>query len=233
MKYLVATRADSKISRITKITIPLIEKYAKEMSADFKILDQEPPIWTTEVPPRAHYRIMEFYNLFNDYDRILSIDSDLLITPNCTNIFDLVPYDHIGSIYEDVGDSTEHRRTYIKLIQDQFGDVGWKEGYINTGFAVFSKIHRDIFTTINGKYYMDFGIDDVHLCYQIHKFGFKIYPLDYKWNHMTMFSHQWNNYANRFDANIIHYAGEGIFDRNNIIMNRTDQIESDYKKIYG
>ena len=64
MKLLVATRADGKINRITKITIPLIEEYSKKCNADFMILDQEPPIWTTETPPRPHYRIMEFYNLF-------------------------------------------------------------------------------------------------------------------------------------------------------------------------
>jgi lipopolysaccharide biosynthesis glycosyltransferase len=188
MKFLIATRADGKINQITKNTIPLIEKYAEFCDADFKILDQEPPIWTTEVPPRPHYRIMEFYNFFNDYDRILSIDCDLLLNKNCPNIFEEVPYEFVGSIYEDVGNSANHRRGQIKLIQEMYGDVGWTEGYINTGFAIFSRIHKDIFQPINGEYFMEFGIDDVHLCYQIHKYGFKIHQLPYKWNHMTMFS---------------------------------------------
>ena len=229
MKLLVATRADGKINQITEITIPIIKNYSDKCGADFKILNQEPPIWTTETPPRPHYRIMEFYKLFEEYDRILSIDCDLLVNKNCPNIFEVVPCDCIGSIYEDVGNSALHRRGQIECAQKQFGDVGWERGYINTGFAVFSKIHRDIFQSINGQYFMEFGIDDVHLGWQIHKYGYKIHELDYRWNHMTMFSESWNNNANRFDSFILHYAGEGVFDRTN--SNRAQQIKSDYEII--
>ena len=168
-----ATRADKKINNITSITIPLIQKYAEKCGSDFLIMDQEPPIWTTEVPPRPHYRIMRFYDLFNEYDRILSIDCDLLINNNCPNIFEEVPYEFVGSIYEDVGDSVHHRRGQINLIQKMYGDVGWEKGYINTGFTVFSKIHKEIFQPIDGKhYFMEFGIDDVQLCYNIQKLGY-------------------------------------------------------------
>lgn len=217
-----ATRADSKINKMTQMTFPIIEKYAKRCGADFKVLDQEPPIWTNEYPPRPHYRIMEFYNLFNTYDRILSVDSDVIINDNCPNIFEEVPEECVGSIYEDVGSSAEHRRGQIKLVQAQFGDVGWTEGYINTGFAVFSKIHKNIFTPIDGKhYFMSFGMDDVHLCYHIHKYGHKIHQLDYKWNHMTMFG------DDRFKSYVLHYAGAGTYDQ----QNRTDQIREDIKTL--
>lgn len=228
MKKLIATRSDGKINNMTKLTLPIIKNYADKCGADFKILDGEPPIWTTEHPPRPHYRIMEFYNLFEKYDRILSCDCDLIINKNCPDIFEEVPFDYVGSIYEDVGSATEHRRGQIRAIQEEFGDVGWTEGYINTGFAVFSKIHREIFQPINSKhYFMGFGIDDVHLCYHIHKYGFKIHQLDFKWNHMTMFSEPWNNYANRFDSYVLHYAGAGTYEE----KNRTNQIEVDLKKL--
>ena len=46
---------------------------------------------------------------------------------------------------------------------------------------------------------------------------------------MTMFSESWNNFANRFDSNIIHYAGVGIFDGG--CSNRIDQIKKDLEKI--
>jgi lipopolysaccharide biosynthesis glycosyltransferase len=231
MKLLVATRADEKISPMTSLTLPLIQKYAKDCGADFHILNQEPPAWTPEHPPRAHYRIMKFYDLFEEYDRILSVDCDLLICKNCPNIFETVDPDKVGSIYEDVGHAQDHRRGQIRAAQEQFGDVGWTEGYINTGFAVFSKKHRDIFQPINGQYFMDFGIDDVHLCWQIHKHGFEIQQLPYQWNHMTMFSEDWNNHADRFQSHVIHYAGAGIFDHE--FSNRTEQIRHDMERIYG
>ena len=74
---------------------------------------------------------------------------------------------------------------------------------------------------------MGFGIDDIHLGYQIHKMGFEIQELPFQWNHMTMFSEGWNGYANRFDSYIIHYAGAGTFDESN----RTNQIKNDIKKL--
>ena len=47
---------------------------------------------------------------------------------------------------------------------------------------------------------------------------------------MTMFSEGWNDNADRFDSHIIHYAGEGIFDKG-IIVNKTEQIISDMRVI--
>ena len=34
-------------------------------------------------------------------------------------------------------------------------------------------------------------------CNSIHKLGYDIHELEYKWNHMTMFSEDWNNNANK------------------------------------
>jgi len=232
MKLLFATRADNNIKDMTDITFPYIKDYAEKCGADFLAMSQEPPIWTTEDPPRPHYRIMELYNLFEEYDRIVSIDADTVINKNCPNIFDEVPYDKVGIIYEDVGPSASHRRSMIKLAKEQFGDIDWETGYINIGFSVFSKIHRDIFQPINGEYFMEFGMADVHLCYNIHKMGFQIHQLDHKWNHMTMFSQPWNNNADRFASNIIHYAGEGVFDKPSV-SNRVQQIKNDIQRIYG
>jgi hypothetical protein len=48
---------------------------------------------------------------------------------------------------------------------------------------------------------------------------------------MTMFSEKWNNYANRFESNIIHYAGKGVFDVG--VKNKLEQIKIDCDKIYN
>jgi lipopolysaccharide biosynthesis glycosyltransferase len=214
---------------MTDITHPLIEKYAKNIGSEFMILDGDYHINTDDNLP--HFRIMDLYNILDDYDRILCIDSDVIINKNIPNIFDEIPYEKIGSIFEDVGSRTADRRNILKSVQNKFGDIGWSAGYINTGFFVVSKVHKDIFTSINNGYWTGFGSDDVHLGYQINKMGIEINELSYKWNHMTMFSETWNNNADRFNSYIIHYAGNGIFDKT--INNRLDQIKSDKLKIYG
>lgn len=227
-KKLIATRADDKIKEMTDITIPIMKKYAEACDADFIVLD-EPPLFMTE-DNRPHYRILKIREYLEVYDRVLNLDADMIINKNCPNIFDVVPDDKIGSIYEDVGTRAEHRRGLIKNIQNKWGDVGWKSGYTNAGTFLVSKMHKDIFLPNDNKYYLGWGSVDVHLSYMIHKLKFEVYELPYKWNHMTMFSEPWHN-KDRFDSHIIHYAGGGIFDRKE--TNRLSQIKNDYKHIYG
>jgi len=116
--------------------------------------------------------------------------------------------------------------------QKQFGFIGWNAGYINTGVFVTSKCHRDIFQSIDGKFFTDWGTDDVHIGYLIKKLGYDVMPLPYQMNHMTMFSEPWNDNPNRFDSHIIHYAGNGIFDKN-IATSKVHQAQLDKEKIYG
>jgi len=229
VKLLIATRCDSNIEEMSSVTMPTLKAYAYKCGADLCCLDSPPPVWTNERPPRAHYRIMDLYKLYDDYDRILSLDCDLLVSPACPDIFKEVPEDTIGSIFEDVGSRASHRRDVIHKVQRRYTDVGWKQGYINSGVFLTSKCHRDIFTPIDGTYWMDFGYDDIHFGYQIHSKGFTVHELDFKWNHMTMFSEEWNGCADRFDSYIIHYAGAGLFNSGH--RNRVAQIISDAKHL--
>ena len=226
MKLGIFTRADNSISPMTSITHPFLKDYADKCNADFRLIEGAPPVITDDGHP--HWKIANLYNHYDEYDRILCIDSDILILPTCPNLFDEVPEECIGSSFEDVGSRIGPRRQSIKNIQKQFGDINWKQGYINTGVIVTSKMHRDVFTSINGKWYTSFGSDDVHIGYKAFKSGFKIHQLSYKFNHMTMFSEPWNKNANRFDSYIIHYAGRGQF---NIKLDRISNIKEDVKKV--
>lgn len=224
MKKLVVTRADNNIREITGLTFPIIKRFCREWDADFMALDHVPPILSDD--KRPHFRITKVAELLNNYDRVLNLDSDLVINKNCPNIFNIVPEDCIGTIYEDVGSRKHNRRARIENAQNKFGNIEWESGYINTGVFLVSKIHAEIFKPINGQYYTEEGSDDVHIGYQINKLGFKVHELDYRYNHMTMFSEDGRN---RFDSFIIHYAGRGIFDASS----RNEQIRLDIEKIYN
>lgn len=226
MKLLITTRADDGIKAMTDYTHPTIEYYAEKVGADFKVMSHKSDCNHNQ--GKWHYRILKHYDLFEEYDRILHLDSDMIITPNCPNIFDVVPYESIGTAYEDKGSRSADRRSRIVNAKTIFGDIEWSEGYINTGVFLTSKIHRNIFQTIDGKYYEDNGFDDVHLGYLINKYNFKVHELDYKWNHMTMFSESWNGSPSRFNSHILHYAGAGTYDK----LNRVEQIKSDIYHFY-
>jgi lipopolysaccharide biosynthesis glycosyltransferase len=227
MKLLVATRADTNIEGYTKFTHPLMKKFAEDWGADFHVFSSESPC--SKGDGRYHYRLVQMYSLLEEYDRIVELDSDILINKNCPNLFDVVPEDKIGTIYEDKGSRRGARHGSIRDAQKRFGKIGWSEGYINTGVFVVSKQHKDIFLPVNGKYWEGIGWDDVHFGYQIKKLKIPVYELPYIFNHMTMFSEGWNGSPDRFKSFIIHYAGAGVFDKKPKIA----QMIKDYKQVYG
>lgn len=222
MKLLIATRADENIKSLTDLTHPIIQKFAENWKADFISLNKNA---NCEGNGKFHFRIMEFYNLFEKYDRILSLDSDILVLPNCPNLFEEVPKNKIGTVFEDKGTRQKDRRKRIALSQEKFGNINWKKNYINTGVFLVSKIHKNIFSKINNQYYNDLGFDDVHLGYLINKYQFPIHELNYKFNHMSMFSEKWNGSPNEENSYIIHYAGKTGQDRIN-------KIKNDIKRFY-
>ena len=221
MNLAIITHADDNVKQMKGISHPLIEQYADKCNADYINMTHKCDV------PHA-YRILKLSQYLEQYDRILNLDSDIIINKDCPNIFDHVPQDHIGTIYEDVGTRQGDRRQRIHKSQQKFGEIGWKTGYINTGVLLVSKIHQNIFQPINGELWMNLGYDDVHLGYNINKNKHLIHELEYKWNHMSMFSEPWNGNADRFKSHIIHYAGKGLFDKGN----RIEQMKFDKDKIY-
>tara|TARA_B100000315_G_scaffold257762_1_gene307613 strand:- start:1547 stop:3160 length:1614 start_codon:yes stop_codon:yes gene_type:complete len=215
----------------TEITMSVIEEYAQWVGADMVYLTE--PSECEVDDGKWHYRIMELYDLFDKYYRILNLDADVLINKTCPNLFDVVPYEMIGTILEDKGSRKYQRREVIKEIQNDYGSVGWEKGYINTGVFLTSRVHRDIFQKIEENFWTGFGYDDIHLGYNIHKQEHKIFEFDYKYNHMTMFSEKWNFSPNRFKSYIIHYAGSGIFENKWYMkdISREEQIRRDYNRI--
>jgi len=227
LKLLITTPADYRIKEMIDITHPYIRRYAKSVGADFMCLDKD--TLGIDEEWKIHYRIMHLYDLLNHYDRVFNIDSDVLISSLCPSIFEQVPYHKVGFVTEDCGSRKVERRLRIKGVQSRYGDVGWTDQYINTGVFVVSRIHREIFNPIDGEFYNDVGYDGVHLGYLINKLGIVVHELGFRWNHMTMFSENWNGCPSRFDSNVIHYAGQGVFDCG--IKSRLEQIEADERKL--
>lgn len=227
-----ATRASVDVADYSQYTHPILKEYAKKWGTDFMILDK-----THEAYGALSLRLLRLPELFDEYDRIFNIDTDVIINENCPNIFDIVPYDIMGLVFEDKGSRLKNRRTRIAHIKGVWGgNEDWISGYFNSAVFVVSRPHREIFTKIDGKFWgEDFkvrGADQTHYSYQLMKQGHKCIDLGYRWNHMSMFSEPWNGSPSRFDSYIIHYAGRAKFpDKGK--RSRTQLIRDDVKKIYG
>ena len=152
---------------------------------------------------------MKLYELHNEYDRILCLDSDIIINPHAPNIFEYVPEDKIGSVLEDtvIEERIQDRRQSIRNVQEHWDDIGWKEKYIQTGVFMTSKMHRDIFQPVDGQYWTGRGSGDIHLGYQIHKLGYEIFEMDFKYNHTGLYSEPRGGNHRRSGSYFVHYAG--------------------------
>ena len=231
MKLLMATCADDIVMEYAQFTLPILKHYADKWDAEFKILEDKS--YNEMGKAMWNFRTMVFYDYFKTYDRILYVDSDIIVNRTCPNLFDIVPYDNIGLVMEDKGSRLKDRRKRIELIKEVFGgNEHWKEGFLNGGFYIVSKVHRDIFTKINGELWNGPGYDGNHYCYNIMKYNFKYIDLGYKYNHMAMFSEPWNGSPSRFDSYLLHYAGGAKFpDKGE--RTRVELIKDDIRKIYG
>lgn len=212
----IVTRAKNDYE-LALLTHPIIEKYAEKCKADFIVINEE-----VIKAGSYSYEIFQCYDLFNTYERILIIDSDVIVTENCPIIFDLVPYDSIGTIYEDKLTRKPDRRQRIKKVQEKFGQVAWKAGYINTGFFLASLPHREIFKYEPAQIWNSYGYDDVYIGYRICKLGLKVFELPYCYNHMSAFSERGRNWLKSY---VIHYAGRGFSGK----KSRAEQIKEDLR----
>lgn len=243
MKLLVTTTADENIKDMTDLTHPIIKKFAKKWGADFLVLDQDANYYNVgdlialkDMPmAEIHYRIMQLYDLLDEYDRIVQLDSDIVINKDCPNLFNCVSYDKIGTIFEDKGSRRANRRNRIRDVQNTWGYIGWEMGYINTGVFIVSQMHREIFRKFRDQYWTKLGFDCIHLGYLIHRLGLKIHELNYRFNHMSMFSEEWNRgygSLSRYLSYIIHYAGQANFpDRGD--RTRVELIRDDIQELWG
>jgi lipopolysaccharide biosynthesis glycosyltransferase len=210
----------------------MIKEFCKKWNSEFIVLDKD-----LDLPgdyDRSHYRLLDLYDEFPDYDRIFIIDSDLIILPTCPNPFEVVPEDKIGSILEDKGSRKMARLNEMMLLQRSYGDIGWREDWPNTGVFMTSKMHAPIFKKFEGKIWRD--NDDCHFGFMIKHLGFEYHELPYQFNHTSMYSEPWNGNADRFDSYIIHYAGRAAFPGHvgtNSCEDKLKLLRQDYEKIYG
>lgn len=225
-----------------KIAAPFFEHYAKKTAAAFIIIKQGKYGYLGLNMPGLEK--FQMYEMLNQYDRIMYIDCDIIIRPDTPNLFEKVPKTHIGAVYDNVNnvaklminDTLElDRLQEMEIVQKVVGDIGWKEGYINTGVIVLSSIHKQIFFNPQDRCLFRSRFQDQTLInYNIQRYGYPIYKLLSEYNAMEVngYTIQPTNriYPHKFPGNnktsayIMHFAGEGE-DRVLAMINAVKQIE--------
>lgn len=127
----------------SSITIPVIRDYSCKIGADFYSITQSSvPQNKPHHPKLDKFQIHEF---LDHYDRILFLDSDMVIHPHCPNLFELVDPDHLGVVCET---SPYFNRDQVFQEACQYYGIpypGHANHWFNSGMMVISQAHRPLF----------------------------------------------------------------------------------------
>jgi lipopolysaccharide biosynthesis glycosyltransferase len=180
-----------KYERLAEVSHPLLKKYAEKTGSDFIV-------WKDfDGHSLPAYKKLDIYGLLKEYDRVLFIDTDVIIRNDCPNLFELVPETYFGAFNEFP--FTDRHEAMMSMCQDR----EWlqKKIYFNSGVFVCSASHRSIFR--HGIEPNNF-YEQTLLNFRLHALAIPFFDIGYKFNRMTcldIFG------VDRFDSFIMHYAG--------------------------
>ena len=222
-------------NEILESSLPLFKKYCHKYNIELVGISKKK--YGFESQPFYNFQMYEknqIYDLFDSFDRILRIDTDILISCMAPNIFNIVNEHNIGAVYEDMFYKCNDRSIQIKTVQKELGDVGWTSpGYVNAGMIVASKSHRDVFKLSdedikylklqyvnptlypNGRFVFT---EQTYFNWKLNKFKvdinpkLTIQPLTFKFNHSVFFKRELLDYkysgerADYMRSYFLHYS---------------------------
>jgi len=204
-------------NEMAQLTHPSIRKYAAKVHADFLLINN--PVFGGD-PGYEKFQIGEF---LNHYDRILFLDTDIIVREFCPDLFDIVPERDIGAFIESnymFWSEEVDQRAAIAGMQQELGQIGWNKDYCNTGVLVVSKRHQPIFDINHGQ--VVHLHEQTQLNYNIKKMGFWVHHIHRRFNCMDFI-----NPSERFEAYIVHYAGRGYTDEFHNMEKKLTRIKED------
>lgn len=200
-----------------KISLPFIERYAAKIDADLRVIDYVPEYIQRANAKSAYYNYMTFVkfevrNFVDQYDRILRLDSDVIVRPNCPNIFDEVSKYVIGGVYEDCYSRRKDRKRQMKVLRSNLGKIRWYQGYFNSGVVVTSQMHKDLYDVSDHYLYDKIQNDGLGtfkeqslLNYRARELKLRVKNIGHKYNHLSLFTQAG---FDPMDSYIIHAAGK-------------------------
>jgi hypothetical protein len=222
-------------------TKPLLEQYCKKTNSDLVIIDK--PLYNIKGKHKKKYNYFKFeknqvYNLFENYDKVLRLDLDIVIHPDAPNYFDLdddyiyVTEEHgrsseISQIKKDLGNVRWYRRRYKD---------SWNYYYFNGGVVLASKKHKEVFNISDINFDLDLGLlkEQNVLNWKVNKLGVKIKDLGPLFNFFAgayIGGVRYNDFDNdelRRNAYFIHHTIQG---NNRKILSMKKDIDFLYNKI--
>jgi len=200
--------------QLARLTHPLMRAYAEDLRADFHIINKP----KLNISP-IHYEKYQLARFLDQYERVLFVDTDVVIRPNSPDIFELVPSDMFGAYL--ASEHSDCHNASLQAIQDELGDLDWRMDYFNSGVMVLSHVHKALFDfnygCFNGFY------EQTQLNYNLQKLKLPFYNIGFQYNHVQLIGEPISKGTSHF----IHYAGPG-----HGVGPRHEQIAEEFKELF-
>ena len=213
---------------MSKLTHPSIKAYANRIGADFICIDE-----SDSTSP--HWEKFQIFNLLNKYDRIIYLDTDIIVRDDTPNLFDIVPKEQVGMFNE--GSFTQQRQLSLIDTCKEYGVTlsSWDGAYYNTGVIVVSRMHKEIFRKPKKEFFSFYEQGYINMIIAQMKLEIResplMFSLPYKFNRMTCMDKFTGE--ERHASYIIHYAGypslEFVLSLIKQDINKWETAKPDYK----
>lgn len=207
-KYVVITLAIGKsFEEMGKFTHPLMKRYAEKCNAEFIVLDQRK--LDRDLGLVTYEKLQVFDYLDGTFDKVLFIDTDVVVCPNAPNLFELCPPGVIAAANEE---KYSMSKAHKLITQRVLGAVDWTRPYFNSGVMIFDRKHKDIFNPENPilRKWISCEENNDHIMsdqpilnYLVNHENYDFIDLGYKFNRTRVLK----DTHNRFKSYFIHYAG--------------------------
>ena len=190
------------------VSKPFFEHYCRRHHLEWIVirerrLHRKPNFWKPRLG--IHLEKFQMVDLFDQYERIAYIDSDVLIHPEAPDVFAQVDADEIGCVFEDIGPEAWKRDEEWHRAESLLGPLHGSHRYFNAGVLVFGRTHKSLFN-------LDLGLpggrwpDQTFLNYHSRRLGMRIKELEKKFNFLPIFP-GWDQISVRKEQYFVHYAG--------------------------
>lgn len=203
-KAIVSMSFGGAYSEISDISFPTIAGYAEKIGADFI------PLSIRRHPEASpHWEKLQLHDILGEYDRVIWMDSDLIVRSDTPDLFEIVPADHLGAV-----DEMKHSlltatmiRVQSRAASDMKLDIPPPSLSWNSGVMVLGKMHRPMFVKPTRYFGGERFYDQAYLNVMSRFLKFPVFDPGCGFNDSAYCHRESGSYDDRHKAYIIHYCG--------------------------
>jgi hypothetical protein len=190
----------------------VFQSYARKHGLAFEVINTPRfrirPNWFIKRRVWYHIEKFQLFEALERYERIIFLDSDILIQPSCPNLFNLVPEGRLGIVYDDTGPDAWKRTEELEKLGTRLGSISESRNrYFNSGVMVMDQSLKSLFEMRRKDFISGRWPEQTLLNYRVLRHNIPVVELAEQYNFMPHMP-GWASQENRLGANVIHYAGQ-------------------------